>query len=605
MNMTKALSVVICCGLLGFQVSARAEDWKPAPAPLMTRWGKSLSPETAWAEYPRPQLVRDRWQNLNGLWDYAISPRTAEQMPAAEGKILVPYAIESALSGVGRRVSADQSLWYSRTFEIPSNWRGSRVMLHFDAVDWETEVMVNGQSIGGHKGGSTPFSFDITDAIRWDGANQLRVRVWDPTDLGSQPRGKQVNQPEGIWYTPVTGIWQTVWLEPIPVTALGQVRTETQLNEGRVRFHLQVNGPTDGARAIIVVRSGGREVAKEDGPLGQPLDITIPSPRLWSPSDPHLYECTVELKRDDELLDRADSYFGMREIRLAKDEAGHLRLFLNGKPLFQFGPLDQGWWPDGLLTPPSDAAAAYDLQVLKQVGMNMLRKHIKVEPSRYYYHCDRLGLMVWQDMPSGMAKDRKQFVQPDWSEDGEFNAEEKAQFRAELKEMIDHLRGFTCIVTWVPFNEGWGQHDTNEILQWVMEYDPTRLVDGPSGWTDRGVGHMKDLHRYPGPDMFSTMPDRASVLGEFGGLGLPVEGHLWKSQDNWGYRTFKTVEELEKNYRQLIDQLKPLIPNGLAAAIYTQTTDVEIEVNGLLTYDREVLKLDAEMLSKLHEPLFQ
>jgi beta-galactosidase/beta-glucuronidase len=571
----------------------------------MTRWGKALDPAQAWAEYPRPQLVRERWMNLNGLWDYAISPRTAEQMPAAEGQILVPFAIESALSGVGRRVAPEEILWYSRSFDIPSNWRGSRVLLHFDAVDWDVQVSVNGRAIGGHKGGSTPFSFDVTDALKADGKNELRVRVWDPTDTGSQPRGKQVSKPEGIWYTPVTGIWQTVWLEPVPSTAIARVRSETILDGGKVRFHIDTNGPTDGVRAIVSVRANGREVATEDGPLGQPLEVVIPSPALWSPTDPHLYECTIELKRGDESIDRADSYFGMREIKMGPDVEGHLRLLLNGKPLFHFGPLDQGWWPDGLLTPPSDAAAAYDLEVLKKIGMNMLRKHIKIEPSRYYYHCDRLGLMVWQDMPSGMAQGRNQFVQPEQVEDGDFTAEEKQQFRAELREMLDHLRGFTCIVVWVPFNEGWGQHDTNEILQWVMDYDPTRLVDGPSGWTDRGFGHFKDLHRYPGPDMFPTMPDRVSVLGEFGGLGLPVTGHLWKSQDNWGYRTYQTVDELAASYRQLIEQLRPLIDKGLAGAIYTQTTDVEIEVNGLLTYDREVLKLDADLLSKLHSPLFE
>jgi hypothetical protein len=303
-------------------------------------------------------------------------------------------------------------------------------------------------------------------------------------------------------------------------------------------------------------------------------------------------------------VDEVESYFAFRTIAVGKDEKGVPRMLLNGKPVFQIGPLDQGWWPDGLLTPPSDEAMAYDLKVLKDLGFNMLRKHIKVEPARLYYHCDRLGLLVWQDMPSAMGAGRKHQVNPNQATDAVFTAEEKAQFRTELKAMIDHLSVFPCIVVWVPFNEGWGQHDTNDVLKWVTEYDPTRLVDGPSGWTDRGYGHMKDMHSYPGPNMFPTMPERVSVLGEFGGLGLPLKGHLWKDTDNWGYRTYKTTDELRQNYRALMLKLHPLIGKGLSAAVYTQTTDVEVEVNGLMTYDREVLKFDAKETAAWHKALF-
>jgi beta-galactosidase/beta-glucuronidase len=299
------------------------------------------------------------------------------------------------------------------------------------------------------------------------------------------------------------------------------------------------------------------------------------------------------------------TYFAMRSIAVGKDERGVQRLLLNGRPLFQVGPLDQGWWPDGLLTPPSDAAMRYDVEVLKRLGMNMLRKHIKVEPARYYHHCDMLGILVWQDQPSGMQKGRKQNVKPAAAEDAPFTAGEKAQFRSELGGMIDRLRFFPSIVVWVPFNEGWGQHDTNEVLRWVKERDPTRLVDGPSGWTDRGFGDMKDMHAYPGPDMFPVLPDRASVLGEFGGLGLPVKGHLWKDADNWGYKSYQSEAELQAAYGDLMDRLRDLVDKGLAAAVYTQTTDVEIEVNGLMTYDRAVLKFDAERMAAWHRRLVE
>jgi hypothetical protein len=358
----------------------------------------------------------------------------------------------------------------------------------------------------------------------------------------------------------------------------------------------------------------GRGGGAEWGTVGRPIRIKLPDPKLWSPDSPHLYPAQISIAAEAggmlRHFDRVDSYFALRKISAAKDEAGVMRLMLNNKPLFQLGPLDQGWWPDGLLTPPSDAAMKYDLEVIKKLGMNMLRKHIKVEPARLYYHCDTLGLLVWQDMPSGMIGNEKggergpQQVMPGGKADAKFSPEETDQFRAELKAMIDHLRVFPCIVAWVPFNEGWGQHDTNDILKWVKRYDPTRLVNGPSGWEDRGYGDMKDMHAYPGPGMFPAMPDRVSVLGEYGGLGLPVAGHLWKDQGNWGYRTYKTTQDLRDNYRRLTARLHPLIGKGLSAAVYTQTTDVEVEVNGLLTYDREVLKLDPVETAGWHKALY-
>jgi beta-galactosidase/beta-glucuronidase len=579
----------------------------------MTKWGKQVTPEIAWKEYPRPQLVRKEWQNLNGLWDYAITNKGSTKPDKWDGQILVPFCAESALSGVGKHPTKDQDLWYRRTIEVPDAWKGKRVLLHFEAVDFEATVFVNDKELGTHRGMSDPFSFDVTDALR-DGKGDLLVRVWDPTDDGVQPRGKQVKNPGGIWYTPVSGIWQTVWMEPVPETHIKSVRFTPDLDKGEVECLVEATGR---GRVMVATPAGG----PGDGPSGPSAVLGMGEPGkpfrfpaggrvLWTPDRPTLYPVTVFLsdpaaERPTPASDRADSYFAMRTVSAGKDEKGVLRLMLNNKPLFQVGPLDQGWWPDGLLTPPSDEAMAYDLKVLKQLGLNMLRKHIKVEPSRYYYHCDKLGLLVWQDMPSGGVPARQQHIRPNARDDASFTDAEKKQFRAELKAMIDHLRFFPCIYCWVPFNEGWGQHDTNDILKWVKEYDPTRLVNGPSGWTDREYGDMKDMHMYPGPGMFPVMPDRVSVLGEFGGLGLPLPGHLWKdTKKNWGYRTYETTEELREQYRRLMPQLHLLIGKGLSAAVYTQTTDVEVEVNGYMTYDREVLKFDPAETAKWHKALF-
>ena len=591
--------------LLAVSTSAIAADWKPAASPLMTKWGKKVTPDNAWREYPRPQLVRKDWLNLNGLWDYDIL-NTGELRTGfrPHGQILVPYPIESALSGVGKTLTKDQSLWYERTFKIPAGWADKRVLLHFGAVDWNAVVIVNEKKVGEHSGGFDPFSFDITDALK-PGANELRVRVWDPTDSGAQPRGKQQMKPEGIWYTPVTGIWQTVWMEPVNRWGyVNSVRVDTDIAKNEITVHVGMGRTFGNQSTGVEVFDGETVVAKGSvGPLQDP--IKIPNAKHWTPDNPHLYRIRLSATgmNANHGSDWVESYFAMRTIAAAKDDKGIPRLMLNSKPVFQIGPLDQGWWPDGLLTPPSDAAMEYDLEVLKKLGFNMLRKHIKVEPARLYYHCDRLGLLVWQDMPSGGVPSRGQLIPPNAKEDASFTAVEKKQFRTELKAMIDHLRFFPCIVVWVPFNEGWGQHDTNDILKWVKEYDPTRLVDGPSGWADRGFGDMKDMHNYPGPSMFPAMPDRVSVLGEYGGLGLPLKGHLWKETDNWGYRSFKTTDELRQNYHLLTRRLHPLIGKGLSAAVYTQTTDVEVEVNGLMTYDREVIKLDVAETLKWHQAL--
>ncbi len=581
---------------------AAAPDWKPAPAPLMTKWGKQVTPTNAWQEYPRPQLVRKDWQNLNGLWEYAITAKGAAKPETWDGQILVPFCAESALSGVGKHPTAEQNLWYKRPLVVPAGWKGQRMLLHFGAVDFEATVFVNGKELTTHRGGNTPFSVDVTDFLT-DGNGELVVRVWDPTDTGSQPRGKQVERPNSIWYTAVTGIWQTVWLEPVPTSHITRVVFTPDIDKGEVECLVDATGPrTD---ELAVTATVGDSVAH--GKPGQPFRLKLTDTKLWSPDSPHLYPATVALARktfgnDGGHVEQAGSYFAYRKTSIGPDDKGVVRMLLNNKPVFQFGPLDQGWWPDGLLTPPSDAALRYDVEVLKKLGFNMLRKHIKVEPATFYRHCDELGMLVWQDMPSGFIE-KTQGVAPNAPADATFNAADDKQFRTELKEMIDHLLGFGCIVAWVPFNEGWGQHSTNDILKWTKQYDPSRLVNGPSGWQDRGYGDMKDMHNYPGPGMFPVMKDRATVLGEYGGLGLPVKGHLWQDKGNWGYESFADVPALGAAYQRLTRKLHPLIGRGLSAAVYTQTTDVEGEVNGLMTYDREVIKLDPARVASWHAEL--
>lgn len=581
---------------------------------LKTRWAADVNPANVHDEYPRPQMVRTRWMNLNGLWDYAIRPKDEGPPQQYDGQILVPFPVESQLSGVQQSVGPDNRLWYRRTFSAPELYPDGRLLLHFGAVDWHATVWVNGQQVGEHKGGYTPFRCDITKALKETGEQELIVSVWDPTDGSFQPRGKQVREPRGIWYTAVTGIWQTVWLEPIPAAHIDSLKISPDVDGGHVTFQVQATVSEKPTALEIEIFEGNQPIAFERTfDLEKPLNIKIPNPRLWSPASPALYRVKVRLREGIEggfepdrtqillqgVVDEVDSYVGMRKIEIRKDEDGFNRLFLNNEPIFQYGPLDQGWWPDGLYTAPADEALKYDLEVTQQLGFNMIRKHVKVEPARWYYHCDLMGLLVWQDMPSGDA-----YIRPE-DPDITRSEESEANFRHEWREIIDSLHNHPCIVVWVPFNEGWGQFKTDEILAWTKEYDPTRLVDGPSGWADRGTGDMNDMHRYPGPGMPEPEEDRAVVLGEFGGLGLPLEEHLWWNKRNWGYRTYTSQEELQQNYEALIDQLRPLISQGLAAAVYTQTTDVEGEVNGLMTYDRAVVKFDVARLSSLHQKLYE
>ena len=575
--------------------------WAPAKGPLATRWAKDVKPSTVHAEYPRPQLVRADWQNLNGLWDYAILDKAAEKPAEWAGQILVPFPVESALSGVMKPVTDKQRLWYHRTFKTPSKWQGRRILLNFGAVDWETTVWVNGKEAGRHQGGFDSFSLDITDALTPSGPQELVVAVWDPTDRGPQAKGKQVMRPGGIMYTASSGIWQTAWLEPVDGAAISRLQLNPDIDAGNLSI-LAVGGKAAGAVTVEATAfEKGRKIASATGAAGAEFKLAIPSAKLWSPATPFLYDLTVTVKRDGKVVDTVKSYFGMRKISMAKDADGILRLCLNNKTLFQYGPLDQGFWPDGIFTAPTDEALRYDIEITKALGFNMARKHVKVEPDRWYYWADKLGLLVWQDMPgSGVGDNKTDTIRKGREADAQ-------QFETEMKAMITNLRSHPSIVMWVPFNEGWGQYDTPRICKMVKELDPSRLVNNASGWTDRKAGDVIDMHNYPGPGVPKLEEGRAAVLGEFGGLGLPVKGHSWQDEKNWGYRSFKTSEELTEAYLGLMTKLHALTgEGGLCAAVYTQTTDCEIEVNGLLTYDRALVKLDQAAITaaalKLYTP---
>lgn len=574
----KVVKPCILLSLLLLVPSVGAAEWKPAAAALMTRWAKEVSPQNALPEYPRPQMVRSQWLNLNGLWQLDLKADEGDAAPVGKDlpqTILVPFPVESALSGVMQ--PADR-VWYRRTFEVPEGWKGNRILLHFGAVDWEATVYVNGKELGTHRGGYDAFSFDITDALTSDPKQELLVKVWDPTDQGDQPRGKQVKNPKGIWYTPTTGIWQTVWLEPASAARIDQLTLAPDVDASCLRVTATGVGATAAHAIEVVARAGDVEVAKTTGPVGEPVELKIPkeSLKLWSPDQPFLYDLTVTLTAGGKAVDTVASYFGMRKIDLAADAQGRLRMRLNGEFVFQMGPLDQGFWPDGLYTAPTDEALRYDIEVTKQLGFNMTRKHVKIEPARWYYWCDKLGLVVWQDMPSSNNK----------------TPESKEQFRRELTRLVEGFGNHPSVIMWVVFNEGWGQHDTERYVELVKQLDPSRLVNNASGWTDMKVGDVIDMHRYPGPGAPEPESRRASVLGEFGGLGLGVDGHTW-TQKAWGYRGMASAQELTQRYVSLMRGVWGLSESaGLCAAVYTQITDVETECNGLLTYDRVLIKVD-------------
>ena len=596
-NMKKA--VLVCCAL-ALTVCAQAQ-WKPAGDKIKTKWVEQINPQNVLPEYPRPQLERTDWVNLNGEWEYAIKPKGEVEPNSFDGNILVPFAVESSLSGVQKEVGENNELWYKRSFAVPANWKNKDVVLNFGAVDWKADVFVNDILIGSHQGGFTPFSFNITPYLTGKSNQKLVVRVWDPSDRGYQPRGKQTSNPEGIWYTPVTGIWQTVWLEPVATNHITSVKSIPNIDNGTMNVTVGTSQPCNTAVVEVKLLDKGQVVASAKGVQGKELRLAVQNPTLWDTSNPYLYDMKVSLTKDGKVVDDVKSYTAFRKISSKRDANGIMRMQLNNKNLFQYGPLDQGWWPDGLYTAPTDEALLYDIIKTKDWGFNMIRKHVKVEPARWYYHCDKEGILVWQDMPSGDMGNQWAPHTYNGGTDKERSSASIANYYQEWKEIMDLCVSHPSVVVWVPFNEAWGQFDTEKVAEWTKNYDPSRLVNPASGGNHWACGDILDLHNYPGPSMFLFDPQRVTVLGEYGGIGLPLENHLWWNKRNWGYVQFKNSDEVTAEYVKYANELKEMVDRGFSAAVYTQTTDVEGEVNGLMTYDRKEIKINEAAVKKANQ----
>ena len=577
-------------------------QWKPIGDNIKTDWGENINPDNVLQEYPRPILVRKDWKNLNGLWDYTITGKGENKPKNYDGEILVPFAIESSLSGVKKRISKEQELWYHKNFQIPKKWKKKEIILHFGAVDWESELWINDKKVGIHKGGYDPFSFNITPYLKKGKNQKIELRVWDPTDEGFQPRGKQVKNPRGIWYTPVSGIWQTVWMEPLNSKHISKLYTTTNIDIPSVTIKTFTSYNSENDFLELTIRDSDKIISKIQQKFDSEIKIAINQPKLWTPENPFLYDLEINLISKGKIIDVVKTYFGMRKISIRKDINGTKRLHLNNKQYFQFGTLDQGWWPDGLYTAPSDDALKFDIIKTKEYGFNMIRKHVKVEPARWYYHADRIGMLVWQDMPNPGKTNPPIWIRNKFFDGKEYipPLEVEKNFMNEWKGIMDFLYSNPSIVCWVPFNEGWGQFNTIEITNWTKKYDPYRLVNPASGGNHYKIGDITDVHNYPDPKMKFYDPERSNVLGEYGGIGLAIDGHLWQKNKNWGYVKYSNSKEATDEYVNFGNQLFEMVPRGFSGAIYTQTTDVEGEVNGLMTYDRKILKLDVERVKKIN-----
>ena len=560
--------------------------------PLTSVFAKDIDLDNVWGEYPRPQMVREEWQSLNGVWDLQPLFGNNVGVPSADGysmEILVPFPIESAISGI---MGKYDRFAYRRTFTVPADWKGRNLLLHFEAVDWECEVFVNGQCVGIHQGGYDIFAFDITKFLVEGDGQELVVKVFDPTDMGGQPRGKQTLSPGGIMYTSSSGIWQSVWMEPVKNVHIEKYTVVPNIDNSTVAVNVVTAGG-QAAKAVINVKDGDKVVATVETDANKQVTISVPDAKLWSPDSPFLYNLDIALVEGGETVDAVEGYFGMRKISIAKD-GDHTRMFLNNEALFHIGPLDQGFWPDGLYTAPTDAAMLYDIQVTKQLGFNMIRKHIKVEPRRWYYHCDRLGMLVWQDMPSGNSYGGVGIDQ--------------SQFKKELTAMIEKLYNAPSVIMWIIFNESQGRHDVDGLVNHVRTLDGSRLVnlDSQYGTHSTYIGDVWDVHHYPNP-AFVSCPNKdiVNVCGEYGGLSYKEEGHIWLlSGTGQTYATMSSREELLNTYEEYVyDLIKFRDFFGMGGAVYTQTTDVELEINGLMTYDRAIVKVDVDKMAKINNRL--
>ena len=562
------------------------------------------------SEHPRPDFERDNWMCLNGEWDFSFDfsnsglERNYQLEENFDRKILVPFCPESTLSGIGF-TDFIPAVWYKRTFSLPAEAMNGRILLHFGAVDYRCKVWVNDVECGSHQGGYTPFTFDITDAAR---AGENKVVLWAEDDVRSQmqPRGKQSSKlySHGCDYTRTTGIWQTVWMEGVAANHITAIKAIPDIDNSVLG--VTVSTSNAGVTDIVEVQlldANKQVVAEAKGVQGKEIRLAVEKPQLWSPENPYLYDMKITLL--GKIKDEVKSYTAFRKISMEKDAQGIYRMCLNNKPLFQYGPLDQGWWPDGLYTAPTDEALLFDIQKTKEWGFNMIRKHVKVEPARWYYHCDREGMLVWQDMPSG---DMGNAWEPHVYNGGTDKQRSQASidnYYQEWKEIMDLCISNPSVVVWVPFNEAWGQFDTEEVTEWTENYDPSRLVNSASGGNYRPCGDILDLHNYPAPEMYLNDPQHINVLGEYGGIGLPIEDHLWWNKRNWGYIQFKNSDEVTAEYVKYANILKDLVRRGFSAAVYTQTTDVEGEVNGLMTYDRKVIKINEAAVRKVNQEVIK
>lgn len=581
---------------------------------IYTVWGETLDPQSVHKEYPRPQMVRESYFNLNGLWDYAITGCNEPCPEEFEGKILVPFSPETGLSGVKRQLQPEQALWYRLCFTAPEDFFGGRILLNFGAVDQSCEVFLNDRQVGAHVGGYLPFSLDVTDGYHV-GENTLIVKVADISDTGSFSRGKQKLERGGIWYTAQSGIWQTVWMECVPLNYVTGLRITPSLKNGEVEITVESNSENEVNIKVYAARNGetessGAVISSALGHANQAVRVSLANPQAWSPERPMLYPVEITCGSD-----KVKSYFAMRDFSVEKAEDGYMRLFLNGKPYFHTGLLDQGYWPDGLYTPPSDEAMICDIQTVKQLGFNMLRKHIKIEPLRWYYHCDRLGMLVWQDMVNGGGKYNSMTVTTPvftgismkdnkYSTFARGDAEGREMYRRELEETVRLLYNAPCIALWVPFNEGWGQFDALDAVKRIRDIDSTRIIDHASGWHDQGGSDVKSLHVYFKP--VRIKPDeRAIVLSEFGGYNYRIEGHCFNEKE-FGYHRCRSRDQFIDDYKSLYkEQIFPAVKQGLCATVYTQVSDVEDEVNGLLTYDRKIVKIPGPVTKRINATLMK